>query len=492
MSLPLSAFTWITALGLAISSAQAVPITATPGSDPGNSWAGPGAAPALSLPADMHANPSAPVPPEVLAKLRDSGNAQALRQMGQELKLRLDRSPGDPFLMHALATVMFREGSEREARALWAAASKREPNLASADLMASVHHLFTLQGKGAQAEAKRQLAAMETKYAADPLFLLMQGEQAVRARNLKAAESAYRRAYELAPTLYVTSLNLARFVDAARNDVESATRLYTHASRLAPTRPEVWNNYGVFLLRHHQTGSALDAFRKVNSLDASAPMAERRMGDLSASLGRDDEARRWYQAAQLLKPSEAERQAIRAALGHVLLRLKRHDEARKEMEAVLQTQELPAVVFALGTIDEVQGKLQAAEARYRQTLKLLPGNPLAANNLAMLLLKSGKSAAEALELSGQARRALPGNAIVEGTWGCALVANSQPEQAVKVLEDVVKAVPDDPWARYCLGKGLIAQRRGKEAGPHLLRTLQLDERFPRRDEVNQLIAQLRP
>lgn len=483
--------TFAMAMALAVFGVQAVPVTTAPDSKSGSLSAAPGVALPFSLPADMHANPSEQVPPEVLAKLRGSGNAQALRKMGQELKQRLDQNPGDPYLMHALATVMFHEGSEREAHALWAAASKREPNLASAELMAAVHGVFALQGKGDQAAAKKQLAAIEKKYAADPHFLLMRGEQAMRARNVKAAEIAYRRAYELAPTLYVTSLNLARFLDATRNDVTSATRLYGEASRLAPKRPEVWNNYGVFLLRHNQADPALEAFRKVKSLDTSAPLAERRMGDLSVSLGRYEEARRWYLAALALKPSEAETQTIRVALGDVLLRLKRYDEARKEMEAVLRTQELPPVVFALGTIDEAQGKLQAAEVRYRQTLKLTPGNPLAANNLAMLLLKSDKGAAEALKLAGEARRAIPNNAIIEGTWGCALVANGRPGEAVKVLEGVVKAVPDDPWVRYCLGKGLIGQQRGKEAAPHLKQVLQLDERFSRRDEVNKLIAPLR-
>ncbi|WP_300455458.1 tetratricopeptide repeat protein [Accumulibacter sp.] len=447
-----------------------------------------GAAFLPALPADLHSNPSTRLPPEILRKLGRGEDSQGLRNQGLELKRRLDQKPGDPYLMHALATIMFHEGNQDEARALWAAASRREPNLASAELMAAVQGVFVALAGGERDAAGKQLAAIEKNYARDPHFQLIRAEQAMQARNAKAAERAYRRAYELAPQLYVTSLNLARFLDLARNDAPSAERMYAQAARLAAARPEVWNNYGVFLLRQNRADDALAAFRQVKSLDASAPVAEKQLGDLCTALGRYEEARRWYVAARALKPSAGDEQALRLALGDVLLRLARYDDARREIEAALQVQELPQLVFALGTIDEAEGKIAAAEARYRQTLKLAPGNPLAANNLAMLLVKANRGAAEALKLVGEARRAIPDNAIIEGTWGCVLMVNGRPGEAAKVLETVTKAVPDDAWVRYCLGKSLLAEKRSQAAAVQFKEVLQRDAHFPRRDEVSRLIA----
>lgn len=474
---------------LSASSVQAVPITSDPDNKalaPLEAFPGPGGGLLFDYPQYAQNNAAEQVPPEILAKLYGTGDMPALRKIGLALKQRLERVPNDPFLMHALATVMFYEGSAREARALWAAASKQESNLASAELMEGMHTIFILQAKGKSADAKKQLAANEKKYDGDPHFQLMRAEQAMRGKNITAAETSYRRAYKLAPKLYITILNLARFLDLAKNDTTSASRLYEDAARLAPKRPEVWNNYGVFLFRQGHTELALNAFSKVKSMDTDAPIPERRLGDLSASLERYEDARRWYVAALEQKPIEADMLAIRVVLGDVLLRLKRYDEARKEIETVLKKQELPPLVFALGTIDEAQDKTQAAEARYRQSLKLTPGNPLAANNLAMLLVKTGKAEKEALQLAEQANRTIPNNAIIQGTYGCALQHAGRNQEAIKVLEPVVQAIPKDAWARYCLGKGLLAEKRATDAKSHLQQVLHDDPKFPRRAEIEKI------
>ena len=88
---------------------------------------------------------------------------------------------------------------------------------------------------------------------------------------------------------------------------------------------------------------------------------------------------------------------------------------------MLVKQEASPLIFALATIDETEGNFIQAEKGYRRVLELLPDNPLAANNLAMLLLKTDGSAQDALVLAGLARKVTPNNRIIEGTYGCALV-----------------------------------------------------------------------
>jgi tetratricopeptide (TPR) repeat protein len=215
------------------------------------------------------------------------------------------------------------------------------------------------------------------------------------------------------------------------------------------------------------------------------------VAELSAAAGRYTQARDWFIRAKAQNPSDAEMQAIRLALGDTLLRLKRYPEARAEIQAALKVQETAPPVFALATIDEAEGRLDAAERGYRRTLELMPGNPLAANNLAMLFVRAGRNSREALGLADQARRAIPGNAIVEGTWGCALSANGRGKEALEALKPVVQATPKDPWVHYCLGKELVAERQVKDGLAHLQQTLQLDAAFPRREEVTRLIQKVR-
>jgi tetratricopeptide (TPR) repeat protein len=357
--------------------------------------------------------------------------------------------------------------------------------------MAAIQGIHALLAKGQGEEAQLRLGAAERKYARDPHFLLMRAEQAMRSRNLRAAEADYRRAADLAPKLYVTQLNHARFLDLAKGDVAAARARYETAAKLAPQRPEVWRHYAAFQFRQGQHDEALASLRKLKALDPTASLPERRVAELSAAAGRYTQARDWFIRAKAQNPSDAEMQAIRLALGDTLLRLKRYPEARAEIQAALKVQETAPPVFALATIDEAEGRLDAAERGYRRTLELMPGNPLAANNLAMLFVRAGRNSREALGLADQARRAIPGNAIVEGTWGCALSANGRGKEALEALKPVVQATPKDPWVHYCLGKELVAERQVKDGLAHLQQTLQLDAAFPRREEVTRLIQKVR-
>lgn len=439
----------------------------------------------------IESDPLERIPPEVLAQLR-GGTAPALRQRGLALRRQLDARPNDPYLMHALATVMYHQGSAREAMAIWRATSRREPNLASAELMAGLQILYVQLATGKASAARAQLAQLERKHGRDPHFQLVRGEQAVHADQLPAAEAAYRKAHELGPRLWVTALNLGRFLERVRKDATGAGALYQQATQLAPQRPDPWNHQATFLLKRDQPEAALAALRKVKAMDPQAALPEWRMAEMSAALGRHEQARQWYLAALATQPPAEQALAMRVSLGDVLLRLKRPDEARREIEAVLKLKPLPPLVFALGTLDESEGKLDAAEQRYRQILKASPGHALAANNLAMVLMKTGKGSAEALSLAEQARKALPNNAIVDGTWGCAMVENRRGGAAIKVLQAAAQAQAEaDAWTHYCLGKALHSERRDAEALVPLQRVLALDVRFTRRDEVERLLAQAR-
>lgn len=435
-----------------------------------------------------------PVPQEVLEQYYGpaiSTLSQAvLAARSAELRDRLVKSPNDAATMHALGSVIHRQGNVKEAVALWTAANKLDANQAPGDVMRDVQEVFALLAKGDKADAQKKLLAAETRHTNQPHFHLLRGEQAMRGGNLKAAEQAFRRAYELAPQLYVTNLNLARFNDATRRDTAMAERLYQAAAKLAPRRAEVWANLGAFQYRQKQPKLALESLRRARALDPAYPIPEKRLAELSSGMGDQAAASEWYLAALSTKPAPEEEQAIRTALGDVLLRLGKLDAARKQIETVLKKRELPPLLFALATIDEAQGRLDMAEKRYRRVLELMPDNPLPANNLAMLLIRSGKFGDEPLKLAQQAKRFLPDNAIVESTWGCALGHVGRNSEAVTVLRPVVKAVPGDAWAHYCLGKSLLLEKNAKEAKLYLSRVMQLDAKFPLRVQVEKMLAGL--
>jgi len=436
--------------------------------------------------------PGGSVPPEILDQFGQQKTASMseliLAARSKELRERLAKSPNDRKLMHELGTVFYHQGVSREAIALWAAASKQDPNLAPADVMAAVQEVFSLLARGDAATAQIKLTEAEKRFARHPHFHLIRAEQAVRSGNLAEAERAYKTAQSLGPRLFVVQLNLARFYDYARRDPDMVLRQYESAVSLAPDRDEGWMHLGAFQFRRKQPDAALASFRKAKSLNALAPMPEHVLGDLNAREGDNSAAVRWYRSALSAKPSPTVDDEIRGALAEVLLALGLHAEARTELEIVLKRQESAKLVFALATIDEAQGNPAAAEQRYRRALELAPGNPMTANNLAMLLIKTGRQPGEAVKLAVLANRALPGNAIIQGTYGCALAETGRYSEAIRLLEPVVAATPKEAWSRYCLGKALIAEKRPVEGRHHLTRVLQIDSGFVRKRETEKLLG----
>lgn len=412
---------------------------------------------------------------------------KVLAARSSDLRDQIIKTPGNPYLLHELGTITFHQGMTNEALGLWKAAYSKEPNLTPPMVMEAIQGVFLQLEKGKKAEAEKQLAAAELKFANQPHFQLIKAEQAMRSKNFAIAEKAYLKALELGPELYVTALNLGRFYEFIKRDAAVINKLYLSAAQLAPKEPEVWKHLGIFQFHQKQSQAAFESFRRMKELAPDAQSPEIRLAELSIAAGDYAGTESWYRKALGTKLSAEEEQQIRMALGDVLLRLGKLKEARREIESVLKQKEMPQLVFALATIDESEGKRKEAEQGYRRVLELMPENPLAANNLAMLLIRSNGSADEALKLAEQARKAIPNNLIIESTYGCALVETGSAKEGVAVLETVTQSSDNkDAWAYFCQAKGLEAIDRREEAKELLKKVLLIDPHFQKKAEVQNL------
>jgi len=435
------------------------------------------------------------IPPEIRAAFSQADAASlaenALTAYEARLREQVVTNPEDPFPMHALGTVLFHLGNDREATALWANAAQRDPNLTPADVMLATHEVFRRLARDDPEGAARALRAAESRFEDQPHFQLIRAEQAVRSANLDAARSAFETAYQLDPELYVTAVNLARFYEVVAEQPDKIGALYEKAVRLAPDRAEGWELLGAFRVRQRQFDPALDAFRRAAKLQEDQPPAEQRIADLCLGQSDFDNAERWYRAALSADSTPEQRAHQQAALADVLLRRNELGEARTHLEAALRYSERADLLFALGTIDEAEHLEESAEARYRRVLALQPGNPLASNNLAMLLIRQARSADEALTLALSARNRLPDNATIEGTYGCALQSVGRHEEAIAVLGPVIAASATDAWAHYCRGSARAAEGDRDGATTDLSRAIELEPEFPYREEIETRLRALR-
>ena len=410
---------------------------------------------------------------------------EALQHEESTLREELAKQPDSPLLLHRLGTILSHLGKAAEAREYWGKAASLDPNLPPADLLARMQKTMRPLREGKTQAAQAELTALEKDHGKDPHFYLAQAEQAINGRNLDAAERAFKRACELGPDLFVARLNLASFYQS-RNRHELARDYYLEAIELAPKRPGCRTALAIHQFKQGQLADALESFRAAEKLDPQEPLAEVPMARLHVDIQDFVGARRWYQAALARQPKDDG--PIRTSLSRVQMRLGLLDEAKEQIETVLaDKKDDVSLLAALAVLEQTQGDLKQAEKHYRRVLRLDPGNVLANNNLAMLLLELNRSADEALKLVEAALEKAPQSATVLTTHACALLEAKQHDAARKALANAVRFSPSEPWVRYSYGKLLCSDGELEEGRTHLEGCLILDADFPRKAEVEKLL-----
>jgi tetratricopeptide (TPR) repeat protein len=127
----------------------------------------------------------------------------------------------------------------------------------------------------------------------------------------------------------------------------------------------------------------------------------------------------------------------------------------------------------LGTLEESRGDTGKAEAYYKKALQIQPQQPLAANNLAYRMLVNGENVDVALTLAQTARRALPDSPNTADTLAWAYYTKGTYSFARDLLEDAVKAEPNDASMQYHLGMVYSKLRDKSNAETHLKKAVSL-------------------
>jgi tetratricopeptide (TPR) repeat protein len=119
-----------------------------------------------------------------------------------------------------------------------------------------------------------------------------------------------------------------------------------------------------------------------------------------------------------------------------------------------------------------------------------PDHPIAANNLAYLLLEQSGNVDVALSLAQVARRAMPEFPSTADTLAWAYYRKGTYGLAVPLLEDALKNQPQNPTYHFHLGMTYSKMNDRKRARTHLEKVLQIDPKYPQGDQVRQALNDL--
>jgi Flp pilus assembly protein TadD len=132
----------------------------------------------------------------------------------------------------------------------------------------------------------------------------------------------------------------------------------------------------------------------------------------------------------------------------------------------------------LGTLEDSSGNVSLAESYYRKALQIQSTQPIAANNLAYLMLEHGGDVDVALTLAQTARQALPDSPETADTLAWAYYHKGIYGFARDLLEDAVKTDPNDASMHYHLGMVYTKLQSKSDAETQLKRAISLQPGSP--------------
>jgi len=276
--------------------------------------------------------------------------------------------------------------------------------------------------------------------------------------DVAGSEADLKKAIEVAPQnpLGYSRLGGLR-LDQKRNS--EAEKLYEQALDRDPNFAEALQGLLSLYLVEKQPAKAL---ARLNQQIARSPNNSTFYLMLARFLSGDGQVQQAEMAAQKAVDLAPNHQEALLLLGQLQAAGGSVDKALATYQRA--TQENPGDVrppLLVAQLQESRGEWQKAQQTYQKALQAQPDNPVAANNLAYLMLDHGLNTDVALSLAQTGRRGLPDSPSAADTLGWAYYHKGTYQSAVDLLQEAAKKSPKD--ANICYHLGLSYQKLGDRA-----------------------------
>lgn len=314
---------------------------------------------------------------------------------------------------------------------------------------------------GLLAEAAQAAIAINPQLANPYLWRGMaEGNQ----KQFDKAEADFKQAMKLDPKNALAPLSLAELRLAQKNIPEAKT-LLEQALTNDPNSARAMRLLIYTMLAEKQPAKALERVQQQiakvpQNSDMYTMLAELQLqsGDINAGTAS-------AQKAMQLNPNNGAATMIytRATLSH-------GDPAKAidTWQQWLKTHPNDAQANTiLGALEEARGDQIKAMDYYKAALKIQPEQPVAANNLAYLMVETGQNSDVALSLAQIARRAMPNSDSTADTLAWVYYQKGNYTSARDLLEDALKTSPNNAAIHYHLGMTYSKLSNPTDAANHL-------------------------
>lgn len=299
------------------------------------------------------------------------------------------------------------------------------------------------------------------------------------------AEVDFKTVLQMAPDNALSYVSFAQLRVAQKrwNDAEA---LYRQALARDPNSLAAIRGLAELFLAENKPGDAETFLAQQVATNPKSPSLSLLQGEVSLRLKQPEAAAAAFSRALELDPKNA---SALASLGEAQDTLNQKDKAIESYKrAIAISPQSVSLYLALGSVYEKQGDWQQARDSYQKAHDIQPDNPLAANNLAYILLEHEGDPNVALTLAQIARKGLPNLPNSADTLGWAYYRIGAYSSAAPLFESAVKGKPDDQIYHLHLGltyRKLNDKVRGKA---ELQRVLSIDPKSAAAEQARQALA----
>ena len=301
------------------------------------------------------------------------------------------------------------------------------------------------------AAAQKDFETALQKNPKDLQSLVALGQMRFRNKQFPEGVEYLQRAVDINPNL-IPPLQLLVGYYLYQHQEDKAIALVQGQIAKSPHNSELLDQLAELQLATKDAAGAADSAQKamqMNPADAAAVMAYTRA---AVAQGHVDQAVSRWQTWTAAHPSDASAEVI------------------------------------LGNLLEAKGDGNGAMAAYKKALAIQPEQPVAANDLAFLMLQSGQDTDVALSLAETARRAMPHSPNTADTLAWAYYQKGIYASARDLLEDAEKTAPNDASIQYHLG--MIYSKLGNKASAidHLKKAASLAPNTQTGNDANKALS----
>jgi tetratricopeptide (TPR) repeat protein len=317
-----------------------------------------------------------------------------------------------------------------------------------------------------------QLYAQELdneEHHANPATHLVLGEILLGLEQVSQAADQFTTAEKLAPNSPLVHARLGSLYAAEKRFPEAETE-FKSAVQAAPKDAGILGEYASFLISQKQEPKAsamVQQFLAQNPNDADAHLIMAKIHEIEKN---NSTALSETQTAVKLKPTVDEYMEM----GKIYRNLGNKDAAMQAYDQAIALGPPSApLVAVVGQIYLGEGDTTKAISEFQRALSIDPNFAVAANNLAWIYAEQGQNLDIALGLAQKAKSEQPDLPDFSDTLAWVMFRRGEYAQALPLLQDCVKKVPDSAQFHYHLGMVLVADGQKSEGRAQLQAALQM-------------------